>query len=236
MPVPGGDHGEWQRSRSIAALRSGVGGPAGGNRSDRSRRVALGLGAYTPVVGRPSGTVTFLFTDVEGSTRLWAADSSAMSASLRAHDEILREAIESAGGYVFSTAGDSFAAAFDRVSAAVKAALDAQERLAAAAWAGPVLRVRIGLHLGEAEERGGDYFGPTVNTGARVQAAGDGGQTLVTEAARIAGRIAGVLNLACIGSGMSTSRCSCGSSAMATFPVYGSSTLRRRICRLRLVA
>jgi len=118
MPVPGGDHGEWQRSRSIAALRSGVGGLAGGNRSDRSRRVALGLGAYTPVVGRPSGTVTFLFTDVEGSTRLWAADSSAMSASLRAHDEILREAIESAGGYVFSTAGDSFAAAFDRVSAA----------------------------------------------------------------------------------------------------------------------
>ena len=118
-----------------------------------------------------------------------------MSASLRAHDEILREAIESAGGYVFSTAGDSFAAAFDRVSAAVRAALDAQERLTAAAWAGPVLRVRIGLHLGEAEERGGDYFGPTVNTAARVQAAGHGGQTLVTEAVRVAGRIAGVVNL-----------------------------------------
>jgi hypothetical protein len=65
---------------------------------------------------RPSGTVTFLFTDVQGSTRLWAADADAMSASLLVHDEILRSAIESRGGYVFTTAGDSFAAAFGRAS------------------------------------------------------------------------------------------------------------------------
>ena len=70
----------------------------------------------------PSGTVTFLFTDVEGSTRLWAADTDAMAVSLRVHDAILRDAIESNGGYVFNTAGDSFAAAFSRASDAVVAA------------------------------------------------------------------------------------------------------------------
>ena len=132
----------------------------------------------------PSGTVTFLFTDVEGSTRLWAADKDAMSASLLVHDLILRGAIESHGGYVFTTAGDSFAAAFARASDAVAAAAMAQQELAAAAWPGPALRVRMGMHLGEAEERGGDYFGPVVNTAARVEAAGHGGQVLITSAVR----------------------------------------------------
>ena len=78
---------------------------------------------------RPSGTVTFLFTDVEGSTRLWAADKDAMSASLFVHDAILREAIEGNGGYVFTTAGDSFAAAFGRASDAVRAATESNARL-----------------------------------------------------------------------------------------------------------
>ncbi len=78
--------------------------------------------------GQPSGTVTFLFTDVEGSTRLWAADAEAMSASLLVHDSILRDAIEAEGGYVFTTAGDSFAAAFSKASDAVSAA----ERIQAA--------------------------------------------------------------------------------------------------------
>jgi predicted ATPase/class 3 adenylate cyclase len=129
----------------------------------------------------PSGTVTFLFTDVEGSTRLWAADSDAMSASLLVHDGIVKEAIESAAGYVFATAGDSFAAAFARASDAVTAAQAAQSGLTDADWPGPALRVRIGMHLGEAEERGGDYFGPTVNIAARVEAAGHGGQVVLTE-------------------------------------------------------
>jgi predicted ATPase/class 3 adenylate cyclase len=132
----------------------------------------------------PSGTVSFLFTDVEGSTRLWSADGPAMSASLALHDEILRAAIESADGYVFSTAGDSFAAAFRRASDAVAAARRAQDGLAAAAWPGPTLRVRMGLHLGEVEERGGDYFGSSVNTAARVAAAGHGGQVLLTDGIR----------------------------------------------------
>ncbi len=108
--------------------------------------------------------MTFLFTDVEGSTRLWASDSEAMSASLLVHDGILHGAIESRGGYVFTTAGDSFAAAFARPSDAVAAASAAQQELTAVAWPGPALRVRMGIHIGEAEERGGDYFGPVVNT------------------------------------------------------------------------
>lgn len=129
----------------------------------------------------PSGVVSLLFTDVEGSTRLWAADSDAMSSSLRLHDAILRAAVESRGGYVFATAGDSFAVAFSHASAAVDAAAAAQAELSQAAWPGPTLRVRMGLHLGEAEERGGDYFGPVVNACARVEAAGHGGQVLLTE-------------------------------------------------------
>ena len=88
----------------------------------------------------PSGTVTFLFTDVEGSTRLWAADKDAMSSSLLVHDAILRGTIEGHGGYVFTTAGDSFAAAFGRASDAVGAAVAMQAGLVAASWPGPALR------------------------------------------------------------------------------------------------
>ena len=143
----------------------------------------------------PSGTVTFLFTDVEGSTRLWAADTEAMSASLGVHDTILRDAIEAHGGYVFTTAGDSFAAAFHRPSDALRAASAAQAGLAEVAWPGPVLRVRMGVHLGETEERGGDYFGSVVNLTARTEAAGHGGQVLITEAVRSAASVEEVLDL-----------------------------------------
>ncbi len=143
----------------------------------------------------PSGTVTFLFTDVQGSTRLWAVDKDAMSASLLVHDAILRGAIEGSGGYVFTTAGDSFAAAFGRASDAVRAAIESQCALSDAVWPGPALKVRMGLHLGEAEERGGDYFGPVVNTAARVEAAGHGGQVLITEPVRIASGVTEVTDL-----------------------------------------
>lgn len=108
-----------------------------------------------------------------------------MSASLRVHDTVLRDEIGRRDGYVFTTAGDSFAAAFSRASQAVEAARLIQERLAACDWPGPVLRVRMGLHLGEAEERDGDYFGPVVNLASRVEAAGHGGQVLLTEAVRV---------------------------------------------------
>lgn len=138
----------------------------------------------------PSGTVTFLFSDVEGSTKLWAGDASRMSASLRVHDAVLREAIGSCSGYVFTTAGDSFAAAFSRASDAVEAARLIQDELLSRDWPGPVLRVRVGLHMGEAEERDGDYFGPVVNLASRVEAAGHGGQVLLTETVRASADVA----------------------------------------------
>jgi len=128
--------------------------------------------------------VTFLFTDIEGSTRSWTADRTGTAASLEIHDRILRGAIESAGGYIFSIGGDGFAAAFGRASDAIAAVDRVQTQLTNAVWPGPVLRVRMGVHLGEADERDDDYFGPVVNTAARVAAAGHGGQVLVTEVVR----------------------------------------------------
>ncbi len=132
--------------------------------------------------GQPTGTVTFLFTDVEGSTRAWEQHAEAMAVALRRHDEILRTAIDAHDGYVFSTAGDAFSAAFARVDDAVAAAVDAQQSLLAEPWPAPIeVRVRMGLHTGEADERGGDYFGPAVNRAARVMGAGHGGQVLLSD-------------------------------------------------------
>ncbi len=134
--------------------------------------------------GAPSGTVTLLFTDVEGSTRLWDSERDAMAAALRRHDEILRDAIEQAGGYVFKTVGDSFCAAFSAARAGLDAALAAQRNLAAQSWptSRPIV-VRMGLHAGVCEERDGDYFGPAVNRAARLLAVAGGGQVLVSGAA-----------------------------------------------------
>jgi class 3 adenylate cyclase len=127
----------------------------------------------------PSGTVTFLFTDIEGSTRLWEAAPEAMGRALERHAEIVRGEIERQGGYVFATGGDGFAAAFGRAADAVAAATAAQALLLAEEWANDAtVRVRIGLHTGEAVERGSDYFGPAVNEAARLMAIGHGGQVI----------------------------------------------------------
>jgi predicted ATPase/class 3 adenylate cyclase len=130
-------------------------------------------------MGAPSGTVTFLFTDIEGSTRVWQLDEAAMREAVRRHDALLQATILECGGVVFSTMGDGFAAAFTSAGAALRAAELAQERLTKEEWtsAEPV-RVRIGLHSGEAEERDGDYFGTAVNRAARLMAIGHGGQVL----------------------------------------------------------
>ncbi len=142
------------------------------------------------LAGPPSGTVTFLFTDVVGSTRLWATDPDAMSASLRIHDEVMQRAFAEFDGYVFATAGDSFATAFSRASEAVACASALQSALAEANWGGsPALGVRIGLHLGEAEERAGNYFGSVVNQAARVMSVAHGGQVVVTDAVRDASSV-----------------------------------------------
>ena len=129
----------------------------------------------------PAGTVTFLFTDIEGSTRRWDEQPDAMQCALRRHDAILREAIERHGGHVFKTIGDAFYAAFARATDAVAAAVTAQRVLATEPWGeaspGPV---RMALHTGAADEREGDYFGPPLNRVARLHEAGHGGQVLLS--------------------------------------------------------
>jgi class 3 adenylate cyclase len=126
-----------------------------------------------------SSVVTVLFTDVEGSTRLWQADEAAMRSALSRHDRLLRQAIAEHEGTVFSAMGDGLAAAFGSASAAVQAALAAQRSLAAEPWpTATPLRVRMGVHTGEAEWRDGDYFGTVVDRAARLRAIGHGGQVL----------------------------------------------------------
>lgn len=130
----------------------------------------------------PAGIITFIFTDVEGSTRLWAADAEATAASLEQHDEIIRSTFSERGGHVFGWAGDHFRGAFADPKAAVGAAMAAQEALASADWRGPALSVRMGLHRGRATQRDGDYFGTVPNAAARIEALAAGGQILVSDA------------------------------------------------------
>ncbi len=128
-------------------------------------------------------TVTFLFTDIEGSTRLWQLDPDAMRAAVGRHDALLRHVIAEHEGVVFSTMGDGLAAAFQAATPAIAATLDAQAQLAEEGWPTPSpIRVRMGLHTGEAESRDGDYFGIAVNQAARLTAVGHGGQVLCSSA------------------------------------------------------
>src|ERR1700739_5051109 len=135
-----------------------------------------------PAAAAPSGVVTFLFTDVEGSTRRWESDAQEMRVALVVHDKVLRTAIEAYDGFLFSHTGDGFVAAFASPMSAVKAAIDAQRELG--------LPVRMGLATREAELRDGDYFGTVLNRAARVMAAGHGGQILLAEST--AGLLSGV--------------------------------------------
>jgi len=131
----------------------------------------------------PTGTVTLLFTDVEGSTRLWESEPERMARALRRHDELLRTAIGEAGGYVFKTVGDAFCAAFATPQAALEAVLAAQRALGTQTWpTSRPIRVRMGLHTGVCEERDNDYFGPVVNRAARLEAVAHGGQVLISGA------------------------------------------------------
>ncbi|MBN2147485.1 MAG: tetratricopeptide repeat protein [Anaerolineales bacterium] len=132
----------------------------------------------------PIGTVTFLFTDIEGSTRLWEKHPKAMQANLARHDYLLRLIIEAHGGCVFKTVGDAFCAAFHTAPAALEAALAIQRTLLDEDWGQTPIRVRSALHTGAAQERDGDYFGPTLNRTARLLSAGHGGQILLSMAAQ----------------------------------------------------
>src|SRR6478672_3321333 len=110
------------------------------------------------MVDLPTGTVTFLFTDLEGSTRLWEEQPGAMARALPRHDEILRDAVEAHHGSIVKSTGDGVHAVFAAAPDAVAAAIDAQLALTGEEWPdGLPLRVRMGIHTGEAELRDGDY-------------------------------------------------------------------------------
>jgi len=139
--------------------------------------------AAAPAERPPSGTVTFLFSDIAASTRLWEQEPQAMPAALARHDSLLRQQIAAHGGVIVKTRGDGVHAAFARATDAVRAALEAQRTLHTADWGTlGTLRVRMALHTGVSEERDGDYFGPALNRAARLLAAGHGGQILLSAA------------------------------------------------------
>ncbi len=133
------------------------------------------------------GTLTFLFTDIVGSTTLWEHHPEAMGEVVPMHDGIITGAVEARGGKVFKTVGDAVCAVFDAANSAVGAAVDAQESLAAHNWPEATGRVavRMGIHTGVAQRHGeSDYLGPTLNRVARLVDAGHGGQILVSETAQ----------------------------------------------------
>ena len=146
----------------------------------------------------PSGTVTFLFTDIEGSTQLWENHPEAMKSALAKHDLILKEAVESNHGQIFKTTGDGVHAVFTTAIDAINAAVESQHKLnslilndmvsirpatspQASSTTSARLKSRMGLHTGEAELRDGDYFGQTLNRAARIMSAGHGGQILISD-------------------------------------------------------
>src|SRR5262245_40134665 len=136
----------------------------------------LGAGAL------PTGTVTFLFTDLEGSTRLLEAHPDAYREAVARHHALLREAVEARGGVVFETVGDAVYAAFRRPTDAVRAALAGQRALRAHDWGAAPLRARMGLHHGEVDLQGAHYFGAPLYRCARLTATAHGGQTVLSAA------------------------------------------------------
>jgi predicted ATPase/class 3 adenylate cyclase len=143
--------------------------------------------AESSAASTPTGTLTFLFTDIEGSTQRWQQDAKGMSSALADHDEFLRQIVARTGGTVFKHTGDGICAAFGSARDAAAAALAAQASLH--------LPVRIGLHTGEAERRGDDFFGPALNCAARVMDAGHGGQILVSSTTAVLLRSHALLDL-----------------------------------------
>ena len=131
----------------------------------------------------PVGTLTFVFSDIEGSTRLLQALGRAYDSLLETHDRIIRSAAEAEGGRSFGSEGDAQHLVFTEVGAAIRAALAAQRALATQAWPeGVTVRVRMGVHTGEVRRLGDDYVGLSLHETARIAAAGHGGQVLLSAA------------------------------------------------------
>jgi predicted ATPase/class 3 adenylate cyclase len=129
----------------------------------------------------PGGLLTFLFTDIEGSTSRWESGPDEMRLVLEQHDKALDSVISDAGGIIFKHTGDGVGAVFTSPSRAAAAAVEAQRAMQNADWAGEEkLRIRIGLHVGEAEPDRGDYFGPAVNRAARIMDVANGSQITIS--------------------------------------------------------
>lgn len=135
-------------------------------------------------VARPTGTVTFVFTDIEGSTYLWEHQREAMQHAFDRQEALVRAAMAAHGGYVYKMIGDAFQVAFSTAERALAAVLSAQRALHAEQWGNTIgeLRVRMAVHAGVTEERGDDYVGPALNRVARLLSTGYGGQVLVSQA------------------------------------------------------
>jgi len=157
--------------------------------SDEARNAAIIPLRGTPTVPSPAADaaadlVALLFTDIEGSSLRWLNHRAAMQDAMRLHDQLVKDAIATHGGEIFKTTGDGFYAAFLRPSNALSAAVTAQQALAAHDWSSVGgLTVRMSVHVGTAERRDGDYFGPAANRVSRLLALGHGGQILITSSA-----------------------------------------------------
>ncbi|MBN4047477.1 hypothetical protein JYT71_00565 [Acidimicrobiaceae bacterium AH-315-P05] len=166
---------EFQRFDAIIRDEIGIDPSSDLRRVESELLAGLGTAAANPgqsATNLPNGTVTFLFTDIEGSTSRWQDDEAEMSKALTHHDQTIASITERHGGHIFKHTGDGICAVFSSAKSAVDAAIQVQADVS--------LPVRIGLHTGEAEQRDGDYFGPTLNRTARVMDAGHGGQTLMS--------------------------------------------------------
>ncbi len=149
--------------------------------SDRPR---LASSAAERVVGLPTGEVTFVLTDIEGSTRLWDTDADAMAAALELHDGLIGRLVEDHGGRLLKDKGegDATLSIFERASAAVACAAKLQRAVAVTAWpAGIEMRLRVALYSGEAQERDDDYLGGVLNRAARLRSLASGGVTVVSQ-------------------------------------------------------
>jgi DNA-binding SARP family transcriptional activator len=187
--------------RAILGHDPGLGVPttevaaaAGGAATDEGAGVEL-----------PSGVVTFLLSDIEGSTPMWEADPEAMAGALELHDELIARAVAGHGGHLLKSKGegDATLSVFRRASDAVAAAGEIQAALVGAAWPeGVEPHVRVAVHTGEAHEREGDYFGPAVNRAARLRGLARGGATVVSQATTeiVRDRLPGELRLVDVGS------------------------------------
>nr|WP_082929738.1 BTAD domain-containing putative transcriptional regulator [Mycobacterium sp. 1164966.3] len=179
--------GAYQRARTLLAEELGV-DPGPYLRRLEAAIVAQDAALEIPAAQQPSTVtraVTFLLTDIEGSTAAWEADADAMATALARHDELVEQVVTSRGGRLIKTRGEGDAtfSVFDRPSTAAAAAIELQEAIVHEPWAlREPMRIRVALHTGEVELRDGDYFGRAVNRAARLRSLAEGGQILCSGA------------------------------------------------------